>query len=343
MSTSHEDSSMPTGFARRFCRLNMAFFAVSWLASPVFAQDRDAEFENLKVLPPDISRDDLGEIMLDNLRGLGLRRLAGEGCLFCHVGDMEQPRDSWDYASDDKPTKRKARVMMAMVQAINQDHLTNLETRIDSNHRVTCYTCHAGRTDPRPLVTVLWESYEAGGIDSAQSHYRVLRGRYFGGDAYDFRVGALSGLATGMADRGAFDDAIAMAALNVEVFPNEAAAKRVWVRYRFERTINASGVDAALNELDRMEPELAEGVVSPSILDVVGWRLFRRDRKPEATAILSHNLEKFPEEYIPNESMAFILNERGDKEPALRILERWLEKHPTHDRARNLLINLRGG
>ncbi len=333
---------MPTGFAGRFCRLNiLAFCAVSWLALPVLAQDRDAGFENLKVLPPNITQNDLGEVMLGNLRGLGLRRLAGEGCLFCHVGDMDQPRDSWDYASDDKPTKRKARVMMAMVQAINQDHLVNLETRIDSSFRVTCNTCHAGRTDPRPLPTVLWAAYEAGGVDSTQSRYRALRNRYFGSDAYDFRIGVLSSLATRMADGGAFDDAIAMAAINVEVFPNEAAAKRVWVRYRLERTINASGVEAALNELDRMEPELAEGVASPSILDAVGWRLFRKDRKEEATAVLSRNLEKFPEEYIPNESMAFILNERGEKEPALRILEQWLDKHPDHDRARNLLINLR--
>ncbi|MCZ6659418.1 MAG: c-type cytochrome [Gammaproteobacteria bacterium] len=335
---------MPTGFASRFYRLNiLSFVGVSSLISPVLAQDRAAQFENLQVLPPDISQNDLGEVMLGNLRGLGLRRLAGEGCLFCHVGDMERPRDTWDYASDDKPTKRKARVMMAMVQAINQDHLANLETRIDPTHRVTCYTCHAGRTDPRPLATVLWEAYEAGGIDTAQSRYDALRGRYFGGDAYDFRGGVLVGIATRMADRGAFDDAIAMAALNVEVFPSEAAVKRPWVRLLLERTLNVSGVAAALDELDRMEPELAEGVVSPGLLDALGWRMFRQGRKPEATAILSRNLEKFPEEYIPNESMAFILRDRGELESALQVLEQWLDKHPNHDRARQLLINMRGG
>ncbi len=89
--------AMPTGFTSRFCRQSiLAFVAVSWLASPGRAQNRDAGFENLQVLPQNISLDDLGEIMPGNLRGLGLRRLAGEGCLFCHVGDMEQPRDTWD-------------------------------------------------------------------------------------------------------------------------------------------------------------------------------------------------------------------------------------------------------
>ena len=329
---------------RRSYRLCIVtFVAVSWHPRPVPAQDRAAEFENLQVLPPDISRSDLNERMLENLRGLGLRRLAAEGCLFCHVGDMEQPRDTWDYASDDKPTKRKARVMMAMVQAINQDHLANLETRIDSTHRVTCITCHAGRTDPRPLAAVLWEAYETGGIDSAQGRYRTLRARYYGGDAYDFRGGVLVGLAFRMADREAFDDAIAMAALNMEDFPGNAAAQRPWVQFRMERVLNASGVEAALDELERMEPDLAEGVVSPALLDGLGWRVFRQDRKTEATAILRRNLEKFPEEYIPNESMAFVLRDRGELESALRVLEQWLNQHPDHDRARQLLINMRGG
>ena len=73
------------------------------------AQDTSRVYENLQVLPSDISEDALNRIMLGNLRGLGLPRLEGRGCLFCHVGDMDRPRDEWDYASDEKLTKRKAR------------------------------------------------------------------------------------------------------------------------------------------------------------------------------------------------------------------------------------------
>jgi len=33
--------------------------------------------------------------------------------------------------------------------------------------KVSCGTCHAGRTDPRRLPDVLWEAYEKDGIDDA--------------------------------------------------------------------------------------------------------------------------------------------------------------------------------
>ncbi len=40
------------------------------------------QFSNLRFLPEDISREELGAIMLENLRGLGLPRRQSQGCLF---------------------------------------------------------------------------------------------------------------------------------------------------------------------------------------------------------------------------------------------------------------------
>ena len=127
------------------------------LSSPP-AQGQEASFKNLQVLPQDISDRALNLVMIGNLRGLGLPRRQNEGCLFCHVGDMERPRAEWDFASDAKPTKEKARVMMAMVEAINGEHLSRLDDRVVPSFAVTCYTCHSGRTDPRPLLDVLLAS-----------------------------------------------------------------------------------------------------------------------------------------------------------------------------------------
>lgn len=303
------------------------------------AQETERQYENLKVLPEDISEDALNEIMLQNLRGLGLRRLAGEGCLFCHVGDLEQPRSEWDWPSDEKPTKRKARVMMAMVQSINQQHLTQLEERIDSTFQVTCQSCHKGRTDPRPLGQVILAAYEAGGIDSAVSRYRALRERYLGSDAYDFRVSVLTSVATELSTRKAFDDAIALAGLNAEVHPEDAGAAIVRVRLVLERTASTEGIEAALAQFDEMDAE----VVHPFVLDWLGWRLRRQGREMEGNVALRRNLEKFPDDYVPNESVAFILDDGGDKAGAVRLLEAWLERHPDHARARRLLVNIRGG
>ena len=119
--------------SRRYPALGVAavlLAGVFLFSPPVAAQDATQIFENLRVLPVDISRPELNAIMLGNLRGLGLRRLQGQGCLYCHVGNMEQPRESWNYASDDKLAKRKARVMMAMVSDINSQHLSQLEERL---------------------------------------------------------------------------------------------------------------------------------------------------------------------------------------------------------------------
>lgn len=298
-------------------------------------------YENLKVLPHDISPSELNQAMLENLRGLGLRRLAGEGCLLCHVGDLETPRTEWDYASDAKPMKEKARVMMAMTKAINEKFLGTLETRVDPSFRVTCMTCHTGRTDPRPLVDVLWSTYEADGIDGASEKYRNLRERYLGSKAYDFRDHILPGLALYMANQGKIDDAIELMALNVEANPESASARRKWISLRLERIVGEKGVEEALAELDRMEPTLDPGVVTPAVLDLVAWRLNRTDRQAQGHALIEANLAKFLEEYIPHESMAFILSSTDRKEEAFALLEKWIEIHPDHDRAKRLLINLR--
>lgn len=64
----------------------MAIVTSTMLQSPA---DEDT-FQNLKVLPQDISQGELGDLMLENLRGLGLRRTAGEGCLCEAVVDCVQ-------------------------------------------------------------------------------------------------------------------------------------------------------------------------------------------------------------------------------------------------------------
>ena len=66
------------------------------------------QYQNLQVLPENISRSELTDIMLTNLSGLGLPRRANRGCLFCHVGSMDVPASEWDWASDENPMKLKA-------------------------------------------------------------------------------------------------------------------------------------------------------------------------------------------------------------------------------------------
>jgi len=317
--------------------MTLGLLACSTLAVAT-AQEPSRQYQNLHVLPHDISPDELAHVMIGNLRGLGLPRRQNQGCLHCHVGDMDRPSDTWDWASDAKPAKLKARTMMAMVDAINREYLAKLDSRVDPPVKVTCYTCHAGRTDPRPLPDVLEQAYRGGGVGSAVARYRELRGRYFGGDAYDFRVDVLSGMAFHLAGRGAFDDAITLAELNAEAHPEEPSARRTWLQLRLGGTYEKRGTEAVLSEFDAM---LDSESIDPAVLDGFGWGLDRRDRQADALAVFRHNLRQFPDEYIPNESLADALWFRGERESAIKMFEAWLERHPDHEMARRRLAKLR--
>lgn len=63
----------------------------------------------------------------------------GVSCHHCHIDP---------FASDEKPAKQKAREMMRMVAAINQQNFAGM------SNRVTCDTCHRGSTKPAKAPTV---------------------------------------------------------------------------------------------------------------------------------------------------------------------------------------------
>ena len=80
------------------------------------------EVKNLQVFPEDIPFRELVGNMRGFAGGLGVR------CQFCHVDNGNDPNDlsGFDFSSDEKPTKRKARVMLRMVQEINNNLLADL-------------------------------------------------------------------------------------------------------------------------------------------------------------------------------------------------------------------------
>jgi len=179
-------------------------------------------------------------------------------------------------------------------------------------------------------------------VDSVTAAYRALRERYFGGDAYDFRRGVLEDLALEIADRGRIDEAVTLVTVERDANPGDPAAQGALVRIELERAIARRGVHAVLGELDSTVVGLGPDVFVPSLLDQLVWRIFRKDRKEEARAIAAVNLARFPNEYVPNESVAFLLRDAGDRAGAIRLLEGWLATHPDHARARRLLVNMRG-
>lgn len=179
--------------------------------APVVAQVPD-EFTNLKVFPEEIDKRALLGTMRGFTEALGVR------CNHCHVGEDPESLEGYDFASDEKETKRTARVMLQMVQAINGTHLPSTERAGFSE--VTCTTCHRGITKPQQLKDLMLAAIEADGMDAAIAHYRELRAAHYGGGAYDFSAGALDGvtevLAMGKQD---LEGAMTINRLNLEFYP----------------------------------------------------------------------------------------------------------------------------
>lgn len=100
------------------------------------------EFKNLQVLPKDISKEALDNIMKTHFEGA-----LDVTCSYCHV--KEKGATEFDYASDAKSEKEISRSMMRMTLQINKDYFEVKQPLIgDSQMIVTCYTCHRGTPYP---------------------------------------------------------------------------------------------------------------------------------------------------------------------------------------------------
>jgi hypothetical protein len=115
---------------------------------------------NLQVLPKDTPAEEVMRIMR------GFNGQLGVECEFCHVPDEKTRK--MNFASDAKPEKAAARVMMGMTHEINSKYLKELpemhhEHGEEAEHaehgghddhpaRVTCGTCHRGHSHPEAFV-----------------------------------------------------------------------------------------------------------------------------------------------------------------------------------------------
>lgn len=184
------------------------------LAAPPLAAQIPEKFENLKVLPQDIPQKDLIDRMREMASALGGR------CHFCHVGEPGPSLKGYDFASDEKATKRTARVMMQMVDQINGELLPRIGKERAELIEVRCETCHHGQSRPRSLEDVLAEVVKSEGVEAAVAKYRELRERYYGSYTFDFRDWRLLRLAESLAEQDKLDAAYRFIELNLELYPD---------------------------------------------------------------------------------------------------------------------------
>lgn len=196
--------------------MSIALLAVVTLSPacfrPVAAQIPDT-FTNLRELPEDIPRREL----IEQMRGFSFA--LGVHCNFCHVGEDPLDLTGYDFASDQKETKRVARAMIAMRREINGPLLA--ATGRDDRRVVGCVTCHHGVRRPIELADEILGVIRSDGIDQAEARYRELREDYYGRAAYDFGPGSLNRVAETMIAEREATAALAMIRLNLEFYPDD--------------------------------------------------------------------------------------------------------------------------
>ncbi|WP_322970524.1 c-type cytochrome [Faecalibacter sp. LW9] len=99
----------------------------------------ESQWENLKVLPQDISEEDLKGMMREFNTALGVK------CNHCHAPNAE---GKMDFASDAKQEKEFARHMITMTKELNEKHF-NYDA--SDKAKVSCFTCHQGSVKPKKI------------------------------------------------------------------------------------------------------------------------------------------------------------------------------------------------
>jgi hypothetical protein len=102
---------------------------------------------NLKVLPKNLTGEQVHEIME------GWAAALGTHCNTCHAPDPTKigpnGRPELNFADDSKPEKATARLMFRMVEDINGNYVSKIES---SGDPVACGTCHRGHLTPEPFL-----------------------------------------------------------------------------------------------------------------------------------------------------------------------------------------------
>ncbi len=129
--------------------LNPKNIIFTLLITAVAAMGATADYQqmpapkNLKVLPKNISHEELDHVMDEWKVALGVK------CGFCHAASPDNPK-KLDFASDAKPEKEMARQMYTMTNKINKKyfHTKKGDNGMMAMAAVNCNTCHHGEAHP---------------------------------------------------------------------------------------------------------------------------------------------------------------------------------------------------
>jgi hypothetical protein len=205
------------------------------------------EPKNLKFFPKEMTAQQIIPIMANFNAALGVN------CGYCHVFDgppATNPKN--DFASDEKPTKNKARVMLGMARDVNMKLGSELGKPAAEVTQVQCITCHRGVAIPKQLVAIITETNAKEGIAKALQQYQDLRKQYYGTQAYDFSDAPLFAAAQ-QSLMTKPDDAIAFAQLNIAFNTNSARSYQV-ISQAYQRKMDKENAIKSLEKAVALDP-----------------------------------------------------------------------------------------
>ncbi|GGC24371.1 hypothetical protein GCM10011386_15400 [Parapedobacter defluvii] len=126
-------------------KLTVAALLLSFVGvfSAFVPQSQDPTPQNLKVLPKNMTFQEVREVMKGFNAALGVK------CDFCHVPSSADPK-KLDFASDENHHKDIARKMLRMTAKINKKYFKN-HSKEGNAMTVTCVTCHNGQKHPKSI------------------------------------------------------------------------------------------------------------------------------------------------------------------------------------------------
>jgi len=204
--------------------------------------------KNLQFFPKEFTAQQILPVMQNFNAALGVN------CGYCHVFDgppATNPKN--DFASDDKQTKKTARVMLAMAREVNMKLQSELGKPAAELTNVQCVTCHRGVAIPKQLVTLVMETAGKEGVNKALAQYNDLRKQYYGAQAYDFSDATLFNAATQSLAANKPDDAIAFAQTNLAYHANSARSYQV-MSQAFQRKNDKDKAIQALEKAVELDP-----------------------------------------------------------------------------------------
>jgi len=224
---------MRIGTRVTLCFLVSLLFSAAATAQGKFPPD---SLTNLQVIPKGTPVQQVVGMMRGFTTALGVR------CQYCHLGEEGQPLTTFNFASDEKRTKKTARIMIKMVMDINGTYLSQVPGPPAPLLEVKCTTCHRGVARPIPLADLVAYTVNTSGLDSAVKAYKALRGQYYGRAAYDFGEQSLPEAAGGLIRAAKWDEALGLLKLNEEQFTQAASAQNQLAEYYRQRGDTANAI-----------------------------------------------------------------------------------------------------